>query len=116
MTPVNDAPVVPLTVGGAAAAISVAENTTAVTTVTATDADASDTLTHAIAGGADAALFTIDATTGEPIAFTSPPNFEASADAGGDNVYDCHRRGLRRRRRHVQRYAIAIARTFKDEL
>ena len=50
--------------GGATAAVNVAENTTAVTTVTATDADAGATLTYSISGGADAAKFTIDGTTG----------------------------------------------------
>ena len=40
------------------------ENTTAVTTVTATDPDAGATLTYSIIGGADAAKFTINAATG----------------------------------------------------
>ena len=48
--------------GGASAAVNVAENATAVTTVTATDADLpAPTLTYSIVGGADAARFTIDA-------------------------------------------------------
>ena len=68
--------------GGATAAVSVAENTTAVTTVTATDADAGATLTYTIAGGADAARFTINATTGV-LSFVSAPDFEAPTDAGG---------------------------------
>jgi VCBS repeat-containing protein len=38
-------------------------------------------------GGTDAALFAIDATTGA-VTFGTPPDFEAPADAGADNVYD----------------------------
>ena len=38
----------------------IAENTTAVTTVTATDPDAGQTLSYSISGGADAGKFTID--------------------------------------------------------
>ena len=77
--------------GGATAAVSVAENTTAVTTVTATDTDAGATLTYSIIGGADAAKFTINATTGV-LAFVSAPNFEAPTDAGANNVYDVRSR------------------------
>ena len=45
-------------------AFSMAENTNIVGTLTATDADG-DTLTYSITGGDDAALFTINASTGE---------------------------------------------------
>ncbi len=58
-----------------------------VTTVTATDPDAGATLTYSIAGGADAADFVIDATTGK-LSFAVAPNFEAPADADLNNVYD----------------------------
>ena len=54
---------------------------TAVTTVTATDPDAGATLTYSIIGGADAAKFTINATTGV-LTFVAAPNFEAPTDAG----------------------------------
>lgn len=86
---VNDVdPTITSSGGGATAVVSVAENSTAVTTVTATDADLpAQTLTYSISGGADAGLFTIDATTGA-LTFVAAPNFEAPADAGGDNVYD----------------------------
>src|SRR5215471_6181223 len=67
--------------------ISVAENTTAVTTVAATDADAGTTLTYSIVGGADAGKFTINSSTGA-LSFVSAPDFEAPTDAGGNNVYD----------------------------
>src|SRR4030095_318690 len=63
------------------------ENATAVTTVTSTDADAGSTLTFSIVGGADAAKFTIDSSTGA-LAFLSAPDFESPTDAGANNVYD----------------------------
>ncbi|MDB5870630.1 MAG: glycosyl hydrolase, partial [Ramlibacter sp.] len=72
--------------GGDTASIDVPENSTVVTTVTATDINA-DVLTYSIVGGADASKFAIDASTGE-LSFISAPNFEAPADAGGNNVYD----------------------------
>ena len=47
------------------AAVNVVENTTAVTTVAATDADLpAQTVTYSISGGDDAALFAIDSVTG----------------------------------------------------
>jgi Peptidase M10 serralysin C terminal/Cadherin domain/Bacterial pre-peptidase C-terminal domain len=55
-------------------------------TATATDADG-DTLTYSISGGADQALFQIDATTGA-LSFITPPDFENPADADTDNVYE----------------------------
>lgn len=69
------------------ATISIPENTTAVTTVVATDPDAGQTLSYSIAGGADAELFTIDAQTGA-LAFVTAPDFESPADDGTNNVYD----------------------------
>jgi hypothetical protein len=86
VTAVNDAPVITSNGGGASASISVSENSTAVTTVTATDVDSSN-LVYSISGGADAARFTIDSTTGV-LRFIGAPDFEAPADAGGNNVYD----------------------------
>ena len=65
----------------------VAENQTAVTTVTSTDVDASATATYSISGGADAAKFAINATTGV-LTFVSAPNYEIAADLGANNVYD----------------------------
>ena len=50
--------------GGDTAAAAIAENTTAITAVTATDPDAEQTLNYSISGGADAAKFTIDPATG----------------------------------------------------
>ena len=86
ITPVNDAPVIVSDGGGASAALSVVENTTAVTTVAATDVDAGQTLSYAIVGGADAAGFTIDPASGA-LAFAVAPDYDAPTDADGDNVY-----------------------------
>ncbi len=85
---INEAPpVISSNGGGASAALSIIENQTAVTTVTAADPDVGAAISYSLAGGDDAALFTIDAVTGV-LAFASAPNFEAQADVGGDNIYD----------------------------
>jgi hypothetical protein len=81
----NVPPVITSNGGGDTATVSVAENTAAVTTVTATDANAG-TLTYSIVGGADQARFTINAATGA-LSFVSAPNFEAPTDADGNNSY-----------------------------
>ncbi len=82
VTNVNEAPTIT-----SAATASFAENATGtVYTAAATDPDAGTTLTYSISG-ADAALFNINATTGA-VTFKSSPNYEAPADAGGNNVYD----------------------------
>ena len=70
-----------------AAAVSVAENTTTVVTVRATDRDSQDTVTgYAIRGGADSGKFSIVAATGE-LSFTTAPDFENPADVGANNEY-----------------------------
>ena len=74
--------------GGATAVLSIAENTTAVTTVTGTDSNIlTPALTYSISGGADAAFFTIDSGTGI-LSFVTAPDYEALADSGGNNIYD----------------------------
>src|SRR5450755_500629 len=85
---VNDhAPVITSNGAGTTVSVNVVENATAVTTVTATDADAGSALTYSIAGGVDAARFTVNASTGA-LSFVSAPDYEHPADAGGNNVYD----------------------------
>ena len=86
VTGANDAPAITSNGGGGAAAVSVAEGSTAVTTVTAGDVDAGAVLSYAISGGADAAKFTINASTGV-LSFLAAPDFETAGDVGGDNVY-----------------------------
>ena len=61
------------------------ENQTAAYMAAATDADG-DTLVYSLSG-TDAALFTINAATGE-VSFIEAPDFEVPGDDGGDNVYD----------------------------
>ncbi|MHC2302759.1 beta strand repeat-containing protein [Rhizobium mongolense] len=82
----NGAPVITSNGGADTAAISLQENTTAVTTITGSDPDG-DTLTYSIAGGSDAGRFQIDSQTGV-LSFVSAPDFEMAADIGADNVYD----------------------------
>jgi CshA-type fibril repeat protein len=65
--------------------VSVAENGLIATTLTASDAQ-NNPLTFAIASGTDASRFTVNATTGV-LRFATAPDFEAPADANGDNVY-----------------------------
>ena len=79
----RDGPVIISDGGGDSAAVSVSENTTAVTTVAATGATA---LSYSIVGGADAAQCQTDGTTGA-LSFVAAPDFEAPADAGTDNSY-----------------------------
>ena len=86
VTPVNDAPVITSNGGGAAAVVNVPENQASATNVTSADVDGG-VPTYSIIGGADAALFTLDATTGA-LTFNNVPDFEAPVDAGADNVYD----------------------------
>ena len=109
----NEAPVITSNGGGATAAVNVAENSTAVTTVTATDPDAGATQTYSIIGGADQAKFAINASTGA-LSFIAAPNFEAPTDAGGNNVYDVTGPGLRRPWR-TDSQAIAVTVTNQNE-
>lgn len=81
----NVAPVITSNGGGSTASITINENTTAVTTVTATDVNL-DLLTYSISGGADASKFTINAATGV-LAFVTAPDFEAPTDADSNNQY-----------------------------
>jgi hypothetical protein len=63
----------------------VAENTTAVATVTATDADPqSQTVSFAITGGADSAQFSI--TSDGVLTFVVAPNFEVPTDTDANNT------------------------------
>jgi len=83
VTPINDNdPVIT-----SANAANVTENTTAVLTVAATDADLpAQTVTYSISGGADQAKFTINGTTGE-LTFQAAPDYENPTDADTNNVY-----------------------------
>ena len=80
VTDVNEAPTI-----DSSPTHSVAENTTAVTTVTVTDPDAGDSHTFAITGGADETAFSI--TTGGVLTFNVAPDFEVPTDGGAGNDY-----------------------------
>ena len=82
----NQPPVITSNGGGATASIPVAENSTAVTTVTATDPDL-DSLIYSISGGLDASLFSIDGSSGA-LSFIAAPDYENPAASGGGNVYN----------------------------
>ena len=84
--PVNDE-VPRITSPAPGATVSVSESQTAVTRVTAFDADLpAQTLTFAIAGGADAVHFSIDGSTGD-LQFIRSPDYERPQDVDGDNLY-----------------------------
>ncbi len=76
----NTAPTITSNGAGASASINVAENGTAVTTVTAVDGDVpAQTLTYSIVGGVDAGKFAINSNSGA-LTFISAPNFESPTD------------------------------------
>jgi Ca2+-binding RTX toxin-like protein len=85
--PVDSPPAITSDGGGATATVSIAENISAVTIVTATDPDAGAVLAYSISGGADAGRFHIDETTGA-LSLLAAPDFEAPTDADANNVYD----------------------------
>jgi hypothetical protein len=87
VTDVSDSPVITSNGGGDSASVSLAENSAGpVTTVTASHPIAGATLTFSIAGGADAARFTLGAGS-HVLTFASSPDFENPTDSNGDNVY-----------------------------
>ena len=79
----NDAPVI-----SAGGPFSIAENSTAVGTVVATDEDTGDTVTYSIFAMpmTDSALFSIDSTTGE-LSFNVAPDFENPGSLAMSNAY-----------------------------
>jgi uncharacterized delta-60 repeat protein len=83
----NHAPAITSNGGSAAASITINENGTGVTTVTASDADQSSGLVYSIVGGADASRFSINTASGA-LRFVAAPDFEHPNDAGANNVYD----------------------------
>ena len=83
----NDAPVITSHNGAEVVALTLDENTSAVTAVQATDVDNGTTLTYSLSDGADKNLFNIDAATGA-ITFKNVPNAEVLADANADGVYE----------------------------
>ena len=85
--PANTAPVINSNGGGSSASVQVTEGNTAVTTVVATDIDFGTTLTYSISGGADAAKFSINSSTGA-LSFISAPDYSNPTDDDSDSVYE----------------------------
>ena len=62
--------------------------TTAYTITSSGDVDTTvEATVYSISGGADAALFNVDSSTGV-VTFKTAPNYEATTDAGANHVYD----------------------------
>jgi hypothetical protein len=68
--------------------VSVAENQQTVTTVKAQDSKGGSNVSYAIGGGADATLFTIDASGNLKFKSQNVPDYEVRADANQDGVYE----------------------------
>ncbi|HYE85349.1 MAG TPA: DUF4347 domain-containing protein, partial [Vicinamibacterales bacterium] len=83
----NSNPIITSGGGGQTASYNAADGVLQVTTITATDSDPGDTLRYSIAGGADAAKFTIDPVTGV-LSFVSAQSYTAPTDADGDGRYE----------------------------
>ncbi|MFM9489014.1 beta strand repeat-containing protein, partial [Pseudomonas monachiensis] len=87
----NDSPTITSNGGGTTASVNVAENTTAVSTVTATDADLpAQTLSYSLlnTAGTDFSKFSISSSG--VLTFNSAPDYENAQDVGGtdgDNAY-----------------------------
>ena len=81
------APVITSGFGESAATLVVSDGQTAVTTVSATHPDATETLTFALHGGSDQARFSIDPTTGA-LSLNVAPSYANPVDANADNVYE----------------------------
>ena len=83
--PPNRSPLITSDGGGDSASLTVQENTTAVTTITATDTDG-NTLSYFISGGTDANRFSIQSTSGI-LTFRTAPDYEKPGDLNLDNQY-----------------------------
>ena len=80
ITNVNEGPTI------STSSFSIAEGSTAIGTIAASDPDASSTLSYTISG-TDSSKFSINTSSGA-VAFLSPPNFESPTDNGLDNTYN----------------------------
>ena len=87
LTMTNHAPDIISNEGNATATVHIDEDATAVTTVSANDPDNGDIVSYTISGGADQALFSIDANTGV-LTFNTAPDFENPTDANSDGTYE----------------------------
>ncbi|MGD8910439.1 MAG: cadherin domain-containing protein, partial [Chromatiales bacterium] len=85
VTAVNEAPTITSYNGNSEVSLTLSENVTTVTTVTATDAD-NDSLSFTVDDGTDLGLFSIDPSSGE-LVFINAPDVENPQDSAQDNVY-----------------------------
>lgn len=84
---VDTVPVITSNGGSDTATVHVAENISAVTTISATDANGNATLTYSIIGGEDRAKFEIDSSTGA-LSFVDAPDYEQPGSGAASNEYD----------------------------
>ena len=89
----------------------VPENTTAITTVAASDADGDD-LNFSLVDTSDANLFSLDPSSGV-LAFAAAPDFESPLDSGADNTYDLNLSAFDGT--HTSYQSISVAVTNVDE-
>lgn len=82
--PINLPPVLTSNAGKATATVLAPEGQTVVTVISATDTSA---VTYTISGGADAAKFTLNASSGV-LTFMSAPDYESPTDSDKNNVYE----------------------------
>src|SRR5205814_1553180 len=87
----DNAPVITSNGTGATASVNIAENATAVTTVTATDADGRSEERRVGNGGADAWHGTRNAATGG-LSYVPAPDLDTPSNASGHTIYvsTCH--------------------------
>ena len=86
VTNVEETPIITFGGGTATAVSNVSENQRSAASVAATEPDG-QALTYSITGGVDAALFAIDASTGE-LSFISAPDYEFPNDSDQNNSYE----------------------------
>ena len=84
ITNVNEAPVIGAFGGAATASYSVAENTSSLFNINATDVDAGTTLTYSLTG-TDAGNFAIN--NSGVLSFSSAPDYENPQDSDRNNIY-----------------------------
>ena len=86
VTNVEETPIITFGGGTATAVSNVSENQRGAASVAATEPDG-QAITYSITGGVDAALFAIDASTGE-LSFISAPDYEFPTDSDQNNSYE----------------------------
>ena len=86
VTNVEETPIITFGGGAANATSNVSENQRGAASVAATEPDG-QAITYSITGGVDAALFAIDASTGE-LSFISAPDYEFPTDSDQNNSYE----------------------------